>query len=102
MLQGVSIACQLISLILQALRLSRLGCALYTDSWWSSMDVAASACLLAGGLLHFADSSPEQLIQTVGAVGVSLKWFGLLDWMRSFSRTGPLVRMITVVTQDIG
>eukprot|EP01045_Picozoa_sp_COSAG04_P030807 COSAG04_NODE_5477_length_1602_cov_2.314039_3_plen_82_part_00 len=60
------------------------------------------ACLLAGGLLHFADSSPEQLIQTVGAVGVSLKWFGLLDWMRSFSRTGPLVRMITVVTQDIG
>ena len=100
-LQSVSIACQLISLILQALRLSRLGCALYMDSWWSSMDAAASACLLAGGLLHFADSSP-QLLQTVGAVGVSLKWFGLLDWMRSFSRTGPLVRMITVVTQDIG
>ena len=64
-------------------------------------DVFASISLLCGAIGHYAQLH-ESFVQSVGAAGVSLKWFGVLDYLRSFRSSGTLVRMIVVVTQDIG
>jgi hypothetical protein len=73
----------------------------YIDTWWNLFDATASAMLLIAAIGHFVDLHTS-FIQTLGATGVSLKWFGLLDYLRSFRHSGPLVRMIVVVTKDIG
>lgn len=35
-------------------------------------------------------------VRAAGALGVAMKSFGLIDYLRSFSTTGSLIRMISV------
>ena len=72
----------------------RQGCVFYFSGPWNLIDCGASGCLIAGGACHFTGSLAG--VRSVGAVGVALKCFGLVDYLRSFSATGSLVRMITV------
>lgn len=66
----------------------------YFTGLWNLIDCGASGCLLAGGACHFAGSLAG--VRSVGAFGVALKCFGLVDYLRSFPATGSLVRMISV------
>jgi hypothetical protein len=34
-------------------------------------------------------SSRLEVLEAAGALGVALKWFVVLDFLRSFQRTGP-------------
>ena len=70
------------------------GVVLYFAGIWNLIDCGASGCLLAGGACHFAGSLAG--VQSVGAFGVALKCFGLVDYLRSFPATGSLMRMISV------
>ena len=63
------------------------------------IDVSASACLLTAAIAHFSGDMPT--VKGFGAIGVALKWTGLLDFMRAFSATGPFVRMISVIARDL-
>eukprot|EP01047_Picozoa_sp_COSAG01_P044077 COSAG01_NODE_3960_length_5493_cov_2.949203_2_plen_779_part_00 len=100
-LQGLTIVAAILALGMQVMRMLRQGTNLYLDSLWNIFDVTASLSLLIAASGHFMDVHTE-VIQSLGAIGVSLKWFGFLDYLRAFRSTGPLVRMITVVTYDIG
>ena len=66
----------------------------YFTGIWNLIDAGASGCLLAGGACHFLRSVAG--VRSVGALGVALKCFGLVDYLRSFPATGSLVRMISV------
>eukprot|EP01052_Picozoa_sp_SAG31_P034626 SAG31_NODE_4072_length_3614_cov_7.146230_1_plen_85_part_10 len=66
---------------------------------WNLLDVAASVCLLVGGACHFKDALGG--VHTVGALGVALKCFGLVDYLRCFPRTASLVRMVSVILTDM-
>lgn len=57
--------------------------------------LSSSSCLLGGCVCYFAMLDPSG-VRSVGALGVAAKWFGLIDFLRSFSSVGSLVRMITV------
>jgi hypothetical protein len=70
------------------------GLVFYFTGLWNLIDCGASGCLLAGGACHFAGSLAG--VRSVGAFGVALKCFGLVDYLRSFPATGSLVRMISV------
>ena len=75
----------------------REGGATYLTAWNLLEDVSSilvafgSACQLA----NVTDG-----VRTAGALGVALKCFGLVDFLRSFPATGSLVRMITVRAPD--
>eukprot|EP01052_Picozoa_sp_SAG31_P037103 SAG31_NODE_4737_length_2991_cov_1.986169_1_plen_802_part_00 len=100
-LQGATIACSVLTLMLHILRVVRQSWARYMETLWNAVDAVSSLMLIAAATGHIADVHTS-FIQTLGVIGVSLKWFGLLDYLRSFRRFGPLVRMIVVVTNDIG
>ena len=72
----------------------KVGCVVYFTGLWNLIDCGASGCLLAGGACHFTGSLAG--LRSVGAFGVALKCFGLVDYLRSFPATGSLVRMISV------
>lgn len=55
---------------------------------------AQSGLILLGSALHFAGAADG--IRTAGALGVALKCFGMVDYLRSWPATGSLVRMISV------
>ena len=59
------------------------------------MGVGASVALLVGAAGHFLGHSDT--VQSFGGLGVALKWFSSVDYLRGFSSTGPLVRMILVI-----
>ena len=61
---------------------------------WNLIDVASSTCLVVGAVCHFARARAG--VQTVGALGVALKWIGFVDFLRAFESTGSLVRMVAV------
>ena len=56
------------------------------------MSVSASFALLAGALGHF--NGHMSSVRTVGALGVTLKWVGLVDYLRCFEKTGATRRHI--------
>ena len=66
---------------------------------WNVIDISASVALLLGAIAHFDLLSGG--VRTFGAVGVALKWLGLLDFLRCFDATGSLVRMVVVIVEDI-
>ena len=51
-------------------------------SVWNLIDVSASTCLIVGALCHF--TRQRDGVQTVGALGVALKWMGFVDFLRAF------------------
>jgi hypothetical protein len=61
---------------------------------WNMIDVASSTCLVVGATCHFTQARTG--VQTVGALGVALKWMGFVDFLRAFEATGSLVRMVSV------
>ena len=55
--------------------------------------------LLAAVAAHFAGEF--WVVRTVGAAGVAARVVKTLEYLRAFERTGPLVRMIVVITVDL-
>ena len=98
---AVMTGCSAISQALQWLKLARQGRAIYWSTIWGAMDQVANLSLLLACVSHFFHFENEEILQTSGAVGVALKFFLLLDFLRSFRASGPLVRMIVVVATDI-
>merc|ERR1712185_515833 len=97
-LQGTMMLFEVVALSMEGIQVKREGIFYFTGPW-NVLDVAASICLLAGGTCHFTDVLGG--VQTVGALGVALKCFGLVDYLRSFPRTASLVRMISVILTDM-
>ncbi len=60
---------------------------------------AQSGLILLGSASHFAGVADG--IRTAGALGVALKCFGMVDYLRSWPKTGSLVRMISVRTSSV-
>ena len=73
---------------------ARQGSTVYFAGPWNLMSVSASAALLAGAVGHF--NGHMSSVRTVGALGVTVKWVGLVDYLRCFEKTGALVRMVLV------
>jgi hypothetical protein len=80
----------------EAFQLKKMGVARYL-SLWNLVDSSASTALLIGASAHFLHGG----VKMVGAVGVALKWFGFIDYLRCFQQTGSLVRMVVVIVTDI-
>ena len=69
------------------------------------------SALIAAGVAHLRMSSEQicadgnspgcEVLQTWGALGVMLKAFSTLDYLRSFRSTGPLVRMLHIISYDV-
>ena len=67
---------------------------MYFAGPWNIMSVSTSVALLAGAIGHF--NGHMSSVRTVGALGVTLKWVGLVDYLRCFEKTGALVRTVLV------
>ena len=61
---------------------------------WNILDILSSSLVLVASAHHFMRAKDG--VRTAGALGVALKCFGLVDYLRSFPATGSLVRMISV------
>ena len=72
----------------------REGSAIYFSGPWNLVDVSASLALLSGGVGHFTAHMAS--VRTIGALGVTLKWLGFVDYLRCFEKTGSLVRIVLV------
>ena len=72
----------------------REGRTIYFSGPWNLVDVSASVALLAGGVGHFTAHMAS--VRTIGALGVTLKWLGFVDYLRCFEKTGSLVRIVLV------
>ena len=75
---------------------AREGCATYLTGPWNVLDVVASSLLLIASAFYFVGLVDG--VRTAGALGVALKCFGMVDYLRSWPATGSLVRMISVRT----
>ena len=71
----------------------REGAAYFTGPW-NILDAVSSSLLLGGSACYFL--RVQDGVRIAGALGAALKCFGLVDYLRSFSATGSLVRMISV------
>jgi WD40 repeat protein len=98
--EGVMVATELLQVAAEARQMMLLGIKGYFNSVWNLLDTGASICLLVGAAGHFERSS--DVVHLFGALGVALKWFSATDYLRGFPSTGPIVRMIAVITQDVG
>ena len=63
-------------------------------TFWNALNVASNGLLAIGSGCHFVGATNG--VRTAGALGVALKCFGMVDYLRSFQATGSLVRMISV------
>jgi hypothetical protein len=97
--QGAMLCCEAVALAMESVQLMREGCGFYLTGPWNLLDVTASGCLVVGGMCHFTGAATG--VQTWGALGVMLKWFGVVDYLRSFPGPASLVRMISVILADI-
>ena len=106
-LQGATAVCVLVDVLLNhVLKIVRQGRKLYLSSLWNILETIGCSCLLVATGAYFAgqfflDGRLDDVLQTAGATGTVLKWIGLMDYFRSFSRTGPLIRMVMVVAEDM-
>lgn len=73
---------------------AREGLKAYLTGPWNVLGVVTSTLLLIGSAFHFMRVGDG--VRTVGALGVALKCFGLVNYLRSFPATGSLIRMISV------
>jgi hypothetical protein len=93
---------EVIALFNELHQIARLGCVAYSSELWNIIDMLASSFLLAGVGCHFVGvAGAASGMHPVGGMGCALKWFGLVDYLRAFQATGSLVRMITVILQDM-
>ena len=72
----------------------REGFAKYFTGPWNILDIVSSSLLLYASVCYFEGFTDG--VRTAGALGVALKCFGMVDYLRSFPATGSLVRMISV------
>ena len=72
----------------------REGSAIYFSGPWNLLHVSASIALLVGGVGHFTNHMAS--VRTIGALGVTMKWVGLVEFLRCFEKTGSLVRIVMV------
>ena len=93
-LQGTMMVSEVLSLCNEGLQLVREGSTIYFSGPWNLVDVSASVSLLAGGVGHF--TAHMSSVRTIGALGVTLKWLGFVDYLRCFEKTGSLVRIVLV------
>ena len=71
----------------------------HLDSWWNRCDIAGIAALYVASVAHFARL--ETVLRQVGAVGVLLNAFSLLQLLRPFEKTGPLIKTVIEILADI-
>ena len=90
---------EVLSLCNEGLQLVREGSTIYFSGPWNLVDVTASVSLLAGGVGHF--TAHMSSVRTIGALGVTLKWLGFVDYLRCFEKTGSLVRIVLVRTSVV-
>ena len=93
-LQGTMMVSEVLSLYNEGLQLVREGSTIYFSGPWNLVDVSASVSLLVGGVGHFTAHMAS--VRTIGALGVTLKWLGIVDYLRCFEKTGSLVRIVLV------
>lgn len=77
---------------------ARAGCASVLTTW-NLLNTVSSVLVGFGSACHLARI--RNGVKTSGALGVALKSFGLIDYLRSFPATGSLVRMISVRTHGM-
>jgi hypothetical protein len=96
---GLVVLTELLSLASEVRQLVRKGLAPYCKNPWNVFDSVAALSLLVAAAGHFVEI--RELVRTFGAVGVAVRVIKTLDYLRAFERTGPLVRMLIVITVDI-
>eukprot|EP01051_Picozoa_sp_SAG22_P001164 SAG22_NODE_43_length_25304_cov_5.394644_16_plen_335_part_00 len=90
---------ELLALASEARQLVRKGLVLYFRNPWNVLDTVAGTSLLATAAAYFF--SALAVVQTAGAFGVAVRVIKTLDYLRAFPSTGPLVRMLIVITVGI-
>ena len=65
----------------------------YFRSWWNFCNLTGIAALYVASAAHFTDA--RFLLEQVGAVGVLLNTFSLLELLQPFESTGVLIKVIT-------
>jgi hypothetical protein len=96
---GAAVIAELMCLASGVRALTLQGAQRYFSSLWNIIGCFAVAAVLSASVAHF--NGTAELARTAGAFGTIAKYFGLLDWLRSYRQTGPLVRMLEVIAQDI-
>ena len=65
----------------------------YFRSWWNVCHLAGIAALYVASAAHFTDA--RFLLEHLGAVGVLLNAFSLLELLQPFESTGVVIKVIT-------
>lgn len=94
----------------EAHQLVRMGRKQYLGPW-NVIDSMSSIALLLAAASHFSCSADRHWctefslirdgVEAFGAVGIGLKWIGAVYYLRCWSKTGSLVRMLTVILHDM-
>jgi hypothetical protein len=71
----------------------------YLSSGWNLIDLAGILALYVAAVAHLIDS--EVLLQHVGSLGVLLNAFSLLQLLTPFESTGPLIKTVLEILNDI-
>jgi hypothetical protein len=71
----------------------------YLSSAWNCIDLAGILALYGAAAAHMADC--EVLLQSVGALGVLLNGFSVLQLLTPFESTGPLIKTVIEILNDI-
>jgi hypothetical protein len=71
----------------------------YLSSGWNLIDLAGILALYVAAVAHLIDS--EVLLQHVGSLGVLLNAFSLLQLLTPFDSTGPLIKTVLEILNDI-
>jgi WD40 repeat protein len=118
LLQGSMVAAEIVSVSNEWMQVSREGFGKYI-SVWNILDLTGSCLLIVGAAGHFTMNdtwiqadwrlefirrgvSGENIVRSAGSLGVAIKWLGFLDYLRSLDKTtGPIIRMIAVIINDM-
>ena len=92
----VIVTAEVVSLLNDARQLVKKGPVKYFKSIWNYTDLVGAGALLIAAIQGHLMGNPG-FVESWGALGVMLKTFGTMDYLRSFPATGPLVRMLQVV-----
>ena len=70
----------------------------FTDPW-NNIDLAGILALYVAILAHFLDA--DFVLMQVGGLGVLLNAWSVLQLLRPFSSTGPMIKVMTASTRDV-
>ncbi|CAM9786924.1 unnamed protein product, partial [Phaeothamnion confervicola] len=72
----------------------------YFSNVWNVIDFTLYALLLSGFIMEIAGAS-QAVINSIDSSAAVLLWFNVLFFLRAFESTGPMVRMILLITWQL-